>query len=403
MGALADWLVVFSVQVAITVSVASIGDACVALPAAFKLHYWRAVLVGTLLLAVPAAVGIPVSAVTFDARSAVSFVMAQGTGASSWPLSNMIAMGWLCGVVASAAWLAIGFLALRRLRHDPAAVSADETLSPPDIQGSEGIAIQWHPGVTHPVSFGILRPVILLPSSVRTLPRGARKAVIHHEVLHVVRRDWAWHVAEEVVRAILWFHPGLWWVIDRIRLSREETIDEIVARDSGHRTYMEILMHFADTTPPSVPALGFGRRHLLRRMKALAESTPKKTIHSRTGVILGSLLAASLVAASTLSGQERVITPDEEGVTGPSVVRRVQPAYTQPAIDAGIEGEVRLTAVVRPDGTLDEIRVIESLDVEFGLDDAAVDAAAQWRFEPGTVNGEPVAVEVTLEFRYTLP
>ena len=118
--------------------------------------------------------------------------------------------------------------------------------------------------------------------------------------------------------------------------------------------------------------------------------------------MLGGLLVATLVAASTLSGQQRVFSPDEEEVTLPSVVREVQPVYTQAAMDAGIEGDVLLTGVGRPDGTIDQIDIVESLDAEFGLDEAAVEAATQWRFEPGTVDGEPVSVEVTLEFRFVL-
>ena len=49
---------------------------------------------------------------------------------------------------------------------------------------------------------------------------------------------------------------------------------------------------------------------------------------------------ATLAAASTLLGQERVSSRDEEEVTQPSVVRHVQPVYTQTAMDAGIEGDV---------------------------------------------------------------
>ena len=97
-----------------------------------------------------------------------------------------------------------------------------------------------------------------------------------------------------------------------------------------------------------------------------------------------------------------MFSSEEEGVALPSVIREVQPVYTQAAMEAGIEGDVRLTAVVRPDGTVDRIDIVDSLDAELGLDEAAVEAAGQWRFEPGKVDGEPVAVRVTLEFRFAL-
>ncbi len=402
MAALADWLMLFSVQAALPIGVAAIGEACVAMPAAIRLIYWRAVLAGALLLAVPPAVGMSVSTVTVDARSMVSLVTSLETVDPSWRLSDVILLVWLGGVVASVSWLSVGLLALRRLRNAPGVRPVGTTLNGPDAPGLTHVAIWWHPSITHPVSFGIGRPLILLPLHAQFLPQAALAAVVHHEALHVARRDWAWQIAEEFVRAVLWFHPGFWWAIDRLRLSREEAIDAIVARRYGHRIYMETLMQLAETSPRLAPTTGFGRRHLVRRMRALAARAPARVNRWRHHVMLGGLLVATLVAASTLSGQQRVFSPDEEEVTLPSVVREVQPVYTQAAMDAGIEGDVLLTGVVRPDGTIDQIDIVESLDAEFGLDEAAVEAATQWRFEPGTVDGEPVSVEVTLEFRFVL-
>ena len=54
-----------------------------------------------------------------------------------------------------------------------------------------------------------------------------------------------------------------------------------------------------------------------------------------------------------------------------------------------------LELVVRSDGCPSDIRVVRSLDPG-GLDDQAMAAAGQWRFEPGRLNGAPVDVLVTL-------
>ena len=129
-------------------------------------------------------------------------------------------------------------------------------------------------------------------------------------------------------------------------------------------------MQLAETSPRPVPATGFGRRHLVRRMRALAARAPARVTGWCDYLVPGGLLVASLVGASCFSGQERVFSPEEEGVTLPSVIREVQPVYTQAAMEAGIEGDVLLTAVVRPDGTVDRIDVVESLDAELGLDES---------------------------------
>jgi len=90
------------------------------------------------------------------------------------------------------------------------------------------------------------------------------------------------------------------------------------------------------------------------------------------------------------------------GVENPRLLREVKPAYTADAMRAKIQGAVWLECVVLPDGTVGEVRVIRSLDSTFGLDQEAVKAAKQWRFQPGTRFGEPVPVLITIELTFTL-
>jgi TonB family protein len=63
---------------------------------------------------------------------------------------------------------------------------------------------------------------------------------------------------------------------------------------------------------------------------------------------------------------------------------------------------VRLEGVVRPDGSVTDVRVTRSLDPVFGLDEEAIKAARQFRFAPGTRFGEPVSVLVSFEIEFTL-
>ena len=88
------------------------------------------------------------------------------------------------------------------------------------------------------------------------------------------------------------------------------------------------------------------------------------------------------------------------GVSAPVVVKEVKPQYTSDAKDAKIQGTVVLECVVRVDGTIGDVTVITSLDA--GLDEEAIKAVKQWRFEPGTKDGKPVPVLVTLEMTFTL-
>ena len=58
--------------------------------------------------------------------------------------------------------------------------------------------------------------------------------------------------------------------------------------------------------------------------------------------------------------------------------------------------------IVKSDGTLSDLKVVRSLDTDYGLDDQGLMAARQWAFRPGTKDGKPVVVRIELEFRFTL-
>jgi TonB family protein len=90
------------------------------------------------------------------------------------------------------------------------------------------------------------------------------------------------------------------------------------------------------------------------------------------------------------------------GITLPSVLREVKPAYTADAMRAKVQGSVWLECIVMPDGSVGDVRVTRSLDPIFGLDQEAIKAAKQWRFKPGMRQGEPVPVIITIELTFTL-
>jgi TonB family protein len=87
------------------------------------------------------------------------------------------------------------------------------------------------------------------------------------------------------------------------------------------------------------------------------------------------------------------------GITPPSILREVKPDYSEEARRRNLEGDVVLEIVVRRDGSVGPITVLQGLGS--GLDQRAVDAVRQWRFRPAQRLGTPVdvIVEVAVEFR----
>jgi protein TonB len=78
----------------------------------------------------------------------------------------------------------------------------------------------------------------------------------------------------------------------------------------------------------------------------------------------------------------------------------VDPVYPPTARAASVQGVVILEIVVGEDGAVADARVLRSIPL---LDQAALDAARQWRYEPTLLNGVPTRVIMTATVNFTLP
>jgi bla regulator protein BlaR1 len=542
-------LLTYSAQVTIVVATAAAASWAVRLssPAA-KLHCWRAVVVLCLLL--PFAPDLrpdaPAATVTFVVTDATAAPSAEAPG-TRWILSAATtAVPWVivAGIALRLGWLVIGAVRLRHLRRrsEPASLTAElvelhECVSP-------GAMVRTTVDVEQPVTFGWRRPVVLLPPRFARLTADAQRAVLCHELLHVRRRDWPGIVVEELLRAVFWFHPAIWWALEQVHLSREQLVDQLVLSHApARRAYMEALLHFSDGLDTARPAIAFlRRRHLAARLRQLSKESHMTTrrlvsavlvlafvvagtaatvlaalpltlpplalqggtslevrlaeeqaaaglveavvqgsdrrVYLRPGPLvtgtdvasahvanvggmysinvtfstaasnrlaeatkihlgrpLAILLDGRVIAAPTLRSMirgsavingdftraeaERIaaglmprggapargqapFTGQDAGVTLPKVLHDVKPQYTAEALQAKIQGDVELEIVVRADGAVTDVTVTRSLDSEHGLDEAAVEAARQWTFTPGTKDGQPADVLVHLNMRFTL-
>lgn len=86
----------------------------------------------------------------------------------------------------------------------------------------------------------------------------------------------------------------------------------------------------------------------------------------------------------------------------PEIIRQVRPNYTSAALQARVRGLVVMDAVVLPDGSVGDVRIVRSLDKRFGLDEEAIKAVKQWRFRPAQRSGGPIAMLVSVEMIFEL-
>lgn len=287
-------------------------------------------------------------------------------------------------------------------------------------------------GSVEPAVLGIIRPALLWPADLSARLTDAQlEAVLAHELCHVRRRDNAAALVQVVVEILFWFHPVVWWVGARLVSERERACDEeVLQMGTNDRQYAEAILKVCDFSlraPAFVAAVGAS--DLSQRIERILSRRTPASLTRGVRLLLGSLLlftAGAPLGMGVLNAQRAMASqaglvsslqpgsrPDGaryrpevhrpgNGITWPRLVHEVKPAYTPEAIRAGIQGMVTLEAVVREDGTVGDVTLVESLDTEYGLDQASVHALEQWVFEPATSNGEPAAVVVPVEMSFTL-
>lgn len=338
--------------------------------------------------------------------------------ASGWPgLPLMLAIVLASGVAVRFAWLALGLIGLRRFEAQSEAFTGASTFID-EFQRALGTtaSVRISDCVDGPATIGAKRPLVLLPRRTLDLPDAIQRAIVYHELLHVRRHDWLQTLAEEACCAVFWFHPAARALASRLSLAREMLIDqETIAHTHDRRAYAEALLAFASARPAPLAAVAplIRRRHLSQRLALVMQEVPM----SRTRIALvlaGATVVVALTTAvavnrfpisTTLGAQGADDTPFQagnNGVTLPRVLTEVKPSYTPDAMQAKIQGSVMMSVVVLADGRVGDVTVTRSLDDEHGLDGQAVKAVRQWTFEPGTKDGKPVPVQVTVEMTFTL-
>ena len=88
------------------------------------------------------------------------------------------------------------------------------------------------------------------------------------------------------------------------------------------------------------------------------------------------------------------------GVTAPALLWKKEPEYSEEARKAKHQGTVVLYIEVTPDGKASNMKVMKSLGL--GLDEKAMEAVKQWKFQPGKKDGKPVTVAATIEVNFRL-
>ena len=163
-----------------------------------------------------------------------------------------------------------------------------------------------------PLTWGFLRPRILLPAGATEWPPDQRSTVLSHELAHIARHDWLAQIFAELTRAMYWFHPLAWFAAAKLRSESERACDDSVLNsgvDPSH--YASQLLDLARTLKNAhrgwSTALAIARpTNLERRFIAMLNPNLNRGgISRRTGLLLKAAALCLLLplAALRLPGQ----------------------------------------------------------------------------------------------------
>jgi TonB family protein len=370
------------------------------------LAYWQALLAAALLLP---AVQPWRPAVTGAAR--VSWQTAAGPAAaagSALPIAPALAAVLGAGALLRGAWLLLGWRRLSRCRARSLPLDRLPSAAA-DLPAGLGVRARFYVSeeVDVPAAFGLARPVVLFPPAFLKMSPETQRAVAAHELLHVRRHDWAHAVVEETVRAALWFHPAVHWLLGRIRLCREQVVDREVAGLTDRRVYLEALLEVARglvrTRPlPAAPMLR--ERHLKDRIELLLEEVDMSSQRITLSLAASALALVASAAVATWSFPLHSLSPGAAPSAGGEkrapkrmaerkIVAKVNPAYPPEAKKDRVEGDVVLDVTIEKSGEVSKVSAVKGPEP---LREAAAAAVRQWRYEPAEVG--PARATITVRF-----
>ncbi len=205
------------------------------------------------------------------------------------------------------------------------------------------VDLKSHEKVIVPLTWGFIRPVILMPAEARDWNEEERSSALFHELSHVKRGDFLIMVLVRLSLALFWFNPLSWIVFKMLKSEQEKACDELVLR-AGIRpsTYAANLLSFkraaglaASPAPSFLGVLGmFGRSQLNDRLVAiLGQKLSFKEVNMKTKIFITGLAVAAVCliglarpSGASSSPETGIVWTDAEILSNesPSEAMRVQ-------------------------------------------------------------------------------
>src|SRR5438067_9011714 len=167
------------------------------------------------------------------------------------------ALAWFAGAAFGLLRIAVGLWRLRRIRRrcvefkvygDETAIGRELWPRLEEFRFDRRVLLYVSDDVRVPTAIGFFRPAVLIPAwALNELSSAELNSILLHELGHLRRWDDWTNLAQKVVRALLFFHPAVWWIESRLDLEREIACDDlVVAKTADACGYAQCLVSVAE-------------------------------------------------------------------------------------------------------------------------------------------------------------
>jgi len=149
-------------------------------------------------------------------------------------LAGIVLLVWFVGFLVLALRLTVGLARLARASLHARPLLRNEWLFwVAELSTSLKIArpvrvLQSANPLAMPLTWGIFRPLVILPAGASEWSENRRRIVLFHEFAHIARHDWLLQICAELARCFYWFHPLAWMAARSLRHESERASDDAV-------------------------------------------------------------------------------------------------------------------------------------------------------------------------------
>lgn len=243
--------------------------------------------------------------------------------------------------------------------------------------------------------------MVLLPAAlVAGMPPDLLEALLAHEMAHIKRHDYLVNLLQNVIETLLFYHPAVWWISNRIRIERELMADDFAARQLGEPRRLALALSELERLQFSTHHLAQAANggNLMDRIQRLCRPAPQALNWKAVVPMLGLTLACMSIYAEAVAA-DKAAAETVHALADFSTCDK--PKWPEGAAARHETGTVTLKFLVGADGKFKKSQVQKSSGHP-DLDEAARAGIEKCGFKPALKAGKPVESWMQMQYVWVL-